>query len=72
MGVSPVPPRAYASLSRRVEPVSSGHRGMPSKSPEKEKLARSPRRHGGFLAINQSLEPGFQLCRTKINNVTEA
>ena len=34
--------------------------------PGEEKLARSPRRHRGFLAIDQSVEPGFKLCRTKL------
>src|SRR4029077_17886509 len=40
----------------------------------KEKLARSSRssrRHRGFLAIDQSVEPGFKLCRTKLKKEAE-
>jgi hypothetical protein len=38
---------------------------------QEERLARSPRRHGGFLAIDQSLEPGLKLSCTKIKKVAE-
>ena len=33
---------------------------------EGERLARRARSHGGFLAIDQSLDDGFEPCFTKI------